>query len=63
MKIRFQGVFRPKGTANTADGDELRHNKMGFDDSAWKPSNQAKLIETIHQQSVGAEPVPAAVKM
>ena len=50
-------------TANTADEDQQRYIKMGFDDSAWKPFNRVKLIETIHQQWVGAEAIPATANM
>ncbi len=46
-------------TADTTDGDQQRYIKMGFDDSACKPINRAKLIETIHQQWVDAEATPA----
>jgi len=45
-------------TAYTTDGDQQRFINMGFDDSACKPVNRTKLIESIQRQLVGAEPVP-----
>jgi len=47
-------------TADSTDGDQQRYIKMGFDDSAWKPINRTKLIETIQHQWVGAEAATSA---
>jgi len=41
-------------TAETTNGDRQRFFNMGFDDSACKPINRTKLIETIQRQLVGA---------